>query len=298
MMRAVNDGRTVRSETRRARAAVALAMSLGLCLSVCRLSSAQATQPSLTATAAQPQTRIQRWLDDLTDKQSDVRDKARTQLMGLSVDGLGELREAIDRSRPLSPAQAAELHDVVIHAYISANEPDRMPMMRKSGFLGVLLEPVQSGFDMNLVPAPGPGALPPDDNHIEGAAPAPDNQPEVVFRPPGGVLIKETWPGFAGFRFLRVGDVVVGTGGDQPTRAPTVQELRAAVQATAPGRSLDLQVLRQGRIVEIPVNVGPRPAWAEDEATTRQMQSRRLRRAEIYWQFAFAPLLLQDGRML
>ena len=41
------------------------------------------------------------------------------------------------------------------------------------------------------------------------------------------MLIKETWPGFAGFRFLRVGDVVLGTGGDQPTRAPTVPELRA-----------------------------------------------------------------------
>src|SRR6187455_503030 len=114
----------MRSEIRRSSAAVALTVFLTLIFPACRLSFAQATQPSPTV-AAQPQTRIQRWLDDLTDKQSAVRDKARTQLMGLSVDGLGELREAIDRSRPLSPAQAAVLHDVVIHAYINASEPDR-----------------------------------------------------------------------------------------------------------------------------------------------------------------------------
>jgi hypothetical protein len=253
----------------------------------------------LRAAATQPagEARLRQWFTDLTDTNVVVRERARVALMGLNIDGLGMLRDIVDSNRPLAPAQAAALHDVVIHVYIASTEPDRMPLLRKSGFLGVLLEPVQSGFDINLVPPPG--RLPPDENRIDGAPPpAPDNQAEVVFRPPGGVLIKETWAGFAGFRFLRVGDVVVGTSGDQPTRGPTVQELRAAVQATAPGRSLDLQILRQGRIMEIPVNVGPRPTWAEDEPTTRMMQSRRVRRAELYWQFAFAPLLLQDGGML
>src|SRR4029434_8333882 len=155
-------------------------------------------------------------------------------------------------------------------------------LLRQSGFLGVLLEPVESGFPIDLAPGPGPGQQPPDDPR--GGAPGND-QPEAQFRSPGGVLIKETWAGFAGVRFLRVGDVVVGTNGDQPTRAPTVQELRAAVQATPPGQTLELQVLRQGRIMEIPVNVSPRPPWAEDEPSTRLMQSRRVRRAEIYWQF-------------
>ena len=255
--------------------------------------------PMRLRAATQPagEARLRQWFTDLTDTNVVVRERARVALMGLNIEGLGMLRDIVDSNRPLAPAQAAALHDVVIHVYVASTEADRMPSLRKSGFLGVLLEPVQSGLDINLAPLPGP--LPPDENRIEGAPPPPpDNQAEVVFRPPGGVLIKETWAGFAGFRFLRVGDVVVGTGGDQPTRAPTVQELRAAVQATAPGQTLDLQVLRQGRIMEIPVNVGPRPPWAEDEPTTRMMQSRRVRRAEIYWQFAFAPLLLQDGRML
>jgi len=203
--------------------------------------------------------------------------------MGLSREGLGELRDAVDRMRPLSPAQAAVLHDVVVHAYVAGGpERNRATMLRNSGFLGVLLEPVVSGYGLNQDPP-----APPD-----------DNQPNFgQIRATGGVLIKETWPGFAGFRFLRVGDVVVGAGGPQPTHAPTVQELRAAVQATEPGETLDLQVLRQGRIMNVAVQVSARPTWAEDELTTRQMQSRRLRRAEIYWQFAFAPLLWKDDGM-
>jgi hypothetical protein len=267
----MNEKRKTKSVKRRGRA-VMLLVFLSFSFFVFRFSVAQTTTTS-------PQ--IQAWLDDLTHTESAVRDHARMQLMSLSRARLGELRDAVDRMRPLSPAQAAVLHDVVIHAYVAGGDRDRLPPPRMSGFLGVLLEQVVSGYGIGV------------------AQPAPDdNQPDFgQIRATGGVLIKETWPGFAGFRFLRVGDVIVGIGGDQPTRAPTVPELRAAVQATVPGNALALQVLRQGRIVEIAVTVGARPSWAEDEFSTRQMQSRRIRRAEIYWQFAFAPLLWKDDGM-
>ena len=226
--------------------------------------------------------------------------------MGLRPAALGELREAIERTRPLSPAQAAVLHDVVIHVYVGATratvQADRSIVVdplrgdawyfAKSGFLGVLLEPVESASIIDVAPQPPPA---PDQQQQQ----QPDDiQDFGQVRPPGGVLIKETWAGFAGFRFLRVGDVVVATGGDQPTRAPTVQELRAAVQATPAGQTLDLRVLRQGRIVDVPVNVSARPPWATDETITRQVQSRRLRPAELYWQTAFAPLMFKDDGML
>jgi hypothetical protein len=239
--------------------------------------------------------RIRQWFEELTDTNPPVRDRARVALMGIKPEELGALREIVDAARPLAPAQAAVLRDVVVHVYVGATGSGigtgRPFAVRRSGFLGVLLEPVQSGFGIGLPPPPQPGPAPGEEN------PPPDFVP---FQSVGGVLIRETWPGFAGFRYLRVGDVVLGTGGAgvEPTRAPTVPELRAAVQATAPGRTLDLQVLRWGRVMDVAVTVSARPSWAEDEFTTRQMQSRRLKRAEIYWQFAFAPLLYKDDGML
>ena len=227
--------------------------------------------------ATRPVSQVQRWLEELTHPESAMREQARLQLMGLGREGLGELRETADRLRPLSPAQAAVLHDIVIHVYIGGGVglggSERGPVFRKSGFLGVLLEPMQSGAGIPVQPNE-----PIDFNHFGG----------------GGVLIKETWPGFAGFRFLRVGDVVIGTGGAEPMRAPTLTELKAAVSSTMPGRVLELQVLRQGRVVVVPIRVTARPPWAEDELSTRQMQNRRVMRAEAYWRFAFAPLLLPE----
>jgi hypothetical protein len=253
------------------------------------------------ATAPANEARIRQWFADLADTNPSVRDRARVALMGIKVEELGALRAVADASRPLAPAQAAVLHDVVIHVYAGGtrvrafqNEievslkfgAEPQPRFGKSGFLGVLLEPVISGFGVGAPRAPAPDG-------------ADENQPDFIqLRTSGGVLIRETWPGFAGFRFLRVGDVVLGTGGAEPTRAPTVQELRGTVQGTPPDGTLDLSVLRQGRIVDVPITVSARPAWAEDEFTTRQMQSRRLRRAALYWQFAFAPLLLKDDGML
>jgi hypothetical protein len=246
-------------------------------------------------TAPAGDARIRQWFDELTDTNPSVRDRARVALMGIKPEELGALRDIVDAARPLAPAQAAVLHDVVVHVYVGATGggigTGRPFAMRRSGFLGVLLEPVQTGFGIGLPPPPPHGPAPGEEN------PPPDFVP---FTSVGGVLIKETWPGFAGFRYLRVGDVVLGTGGVgfEPTRAPTVPELRAAVQATAPGGTLDLQVLRWGRVMDVPVTVSARPSWAEDEFSTRQMQSRRLKRAEIYWQFAFAPLLFKDDGML
>lgn len=229
--------------------------------------------------------RIREWFDELTHANASVRERARVALMGIKPEELGVLRDLVDRARPVAPAQAAVLHDVVIHVYLSAAS-ERARGLPRGGFLGVLLEPMQSSSGLGLPPAPVP------------PAPADEVQDFGQFGGgSGGVLIRETWPGFAGFRFLRVGDVVIGTGRGQPARAPSVTEFKAAVSSTTPGRTIELQVLRQGRVIDIPVRVSARPAWAEDEPTTRQMQSRRLARAELYWRFAFALLLLDDGSM-
>jgi len=284
---------------------VALALTLGAGGAVATAEPVTPAAPGLSPTTnPAPGARIREWFADLADTNPAVRDRARVALMGIDVADLGTLRALADAGRPLPPAQAAILHDIVVHVYAGATRvrivrndvevglrfyAETFAGLRRSGFLGVLLEPVPSGFGIGLPPAQPP------------PQPGEENPPDFgQFQAVGGVLIKETWPGFAGFRYMRVGDVVLGTGGVglEPTRAPTVPELRAAVQATTPAGTLDLQVLRQGRVVDVPVTVSARPAWAEDEFTTRQMQSRRLKRAEVYWQFAFAPLLFKDDGML
>ena len=255
---------------------------------------------TLPATARQSQ--IRQWFNELADTNPSVRESARVALMGVSVEELGLLRRIVEQTRPVAPAQATVLHDIVVHVYVDAIRVklpemevelfhgDPYPSYRKSGFLGVLLEPMLSGQGLGLLP---------------------DEMVDLGPFSGGGVLIRETWPGFAGFRFLRVGDVVIGIGviadaeagravpegrvQPPPARPPTVSDLKAAVTATAPGQTLELQVLRQGRVVTIPVSVTHRPPWAQEEITTRQTQSRRLAKAERYWNFAFRPLLADDG---
>lgn len=261
---------------------------------------------TVSTTAPTGEARIREWFDELTHASAAVRDRARVALMGIEPEELGVLRDVVDAARPVSPAQAAVLHDVVIHVYVAAGSSERSrAAVPRGGFLGVLLEPMQSSSGLGLPPPPVP--------------PADDLADFGQLASSGGVLIKETWPGFAGFRFLRVGDVIIGAvraepaareeiapdgvaapegaAGGAAARAPSVQEFKSAVSSTPPGRTVELRVLRQGRVVDVPVRVSARPAWAEDEFTTRQMQSRRLMRAERYWRFAFALLLLDDGSM-
>ncbi|MEA2709156.1 MAG: hypothetical protein QOF78_1757 [Phycisphaerales bacterium] len=262
--------RKTRSGKRNARFIAGVFVFLISSLFTVQLSPAQSTQPS------QAPLQIKRWLEALTHPESGVRDNARIQLMNLTREQLGDLRETVDRMRPISPAQATVLHDVVIHIYVGGGgDDDRYSEAPPSGFLGVLLEPMQSGFGLGVAPG--------DDIQDLGEVAA------------GGVLIKETWPGFAGFQFLRVGDVVLGIGGARPPRAPNMTELKTAVSSTTPGRVLELQVLRQGRIIDVPVRVSARPAWAGERLATQQVQAHRIMRAERYWKFAFALLLLDDG---
>jgi hypothetical protein len=224
------------------------------------------------AADAQPSTRsaaIAQSFADLADAEPAVRDRARVDLMGISSAELVELRDLVQRNRPLAPAQAAALHDIVLHVYLSG---DAYASTGRDGFLGVMLEPVRQD-----------GVLVPD---------------ELMADPSGelgpGVLVRECMPGFAGFRFLRRGDVVRGTAGEKAAPTPTLAELKSAVRATRPGQTLALQVLRQGKLIEVGVVVSARPSDAVDEVSMRQMQERRITAAEEYWRRAFAALVERE----
>lgn len=73
-----------------------------------------------------------------------------------------------------------------------------------------------------------------------------------------GVLIVEVVPGAPGARAgLQGGDIVVAINGDA---VATSNDLTRRVGATAPGSTLRLDVLREGRRVEVEVRLGTRPA--------------------------------------
>jgi len=106
-----------------------------------------------------------------------------------------------------------------------------------------------------------------------------------------GVPIAEAIPGFCGYRSLQRGDVVLGVDAPQWTRTPTSNELVTAVSQSAAGRQVTLHVLRQGRMIEVPLVLSARPRVAEDIASTKQFFELRERRANEYWLAAFAPLM-------
>jgi hypothetical protein len=229
---------------------------VGLSISTLRADDVATTQPSDPAPSL---TQIQKWFDDLANTEPARRDVARSGLLGLGRQDLPELLEVVRRSTPLAPAQATVLHDVVTHVWLSG---EAYPSNLRAGFLGVMLQRDRSGLPM-----------------VDGVDPS-----------SSGVLILDCMPGFCGFRSLRPGDIVVGAIFAEPVRISTRDELVQAVSATPPGKSLRLQVLRHGRVAEIPVQVNARPLAADDPAGPDQFLNERQVKAEEYWRTNFLPV--------
>jgi hypothetical protein len=230
---------------------------------------ARAAQP-----ATQPATQIQKWFDELADRDPDVREKARDALMGMNASDLPRLRAVVQQSQPLAPSQAAELRDVVTHVYLAG---ETYPGDATKGFLGVKL----SGIRTRIGPvAPQP--------------PADDELVDAGFAAGPGVFVSERMPGFCGFRSLRFGDVVLGVVTREGLlRTRTQYELIPAVAATRPGGTLTLELLRQGLVIRVAIKLDVRPKAANDLNVIDEFTNERELKAEAYWRRNFA--LLVDG---
>src|SRR5438045_6545092 len=86
--------------------------------------------------ATRPANAIATWFGDLANRDPAVREKARSNLMGLKRDDLRALRNVVKESRPLAPSQAIVLRDVVMHVFLTG---EAYAGNRRSGFLGVQL---------------------------------------------------------------------------------------------------------------------------------------------------------------
>jgi hypothetical protein len=224
------------------------------------------TQPLDAAPTTQPAAVIQKWFDDLASSEPAAREAARTALLGMTRPELETLREVVKRSTPLAPAQASVLHDVVTHVFLAseAYETYRDPPM---GFLGVMLDSPDGGVQNS------------------------------VRRMGAGVYVFDCMPGFAGFRWLRPGDIVGGVVSDGKVR-PFLErtDLQTEVSTTLPGKVLRLQVLRQGRTFEVTVRVDARPQAAPAMMTAESVQkfqewrNQRYEAAEAYWTRTFASI--------
>jgi hypothetical protein len=213
----------------------------------------------------------------LADPDADVREAARTQLMGLERRYLPALQKLVERSRPLLPSQAAVLRQIVTHVYL-AGEP--YAANGNMGFLGVrMLE-----ADVSLPPR----------NQDDGDDTAPDDEAPLI-APRTGVVITERMPGFVGNRMLLDGDVIIGLADRPELRFQTGEDFSTAVRQFGAGRTIRFNLLRRGRLIKVAVPLDPRPEAAVAEpqgvGAMTDLLSRRRQKADAYWAESFAPLL-------
>jgi hypothetical protein len=239
------------------------------------------TQP-IQPTPPQSIAQIQKSFDDLASTEPQVREAARMELLGLSRDQLPALREIVRTSNPLAPAQAAALHDIVVHVFLAGEPYDGQGL----GFMGVML------------PRERPDLIAIAGGDIAGGD---DNDPDT------GVLVQDCMPGFCGFRYLRPGDVITamqiagqagqGEQGGQNVFMRTTSQLGLITEISkhAPGSPLKLRLVRQGRLIDVTIVLSERPKIADvfDQTgvTVDQWRNERMQLAREYWETVFLPLL-------
>jgi hypothetical protein len=213
---------------------------------------------ALTAPAPPPapstQPGIAQWFAGLASPDADLREQSRTNLLGLSRSDLPRLRELIEQNQPLAPAQMAALHDIVIQLYLSG-EPYQSD--GQDGFIGLRWhEADESGL---------------------------------------GVSVDQRIPGFSGFQMLRDGDLILGValrpdGALQLT--PAVNVLVETIKNASPRRDIQLEVLRQGQRIRVPMHLRPKPTLSDltDDGIDSYFAQWQ-KKGEDYWQQQFLPLL-------
>ena len=210
---------------------------------------------------------IAKWFTQLADDDPATRDAARINLMGLKRDQLDDLRQVVEENKAIAPAQSTVLHDIVCHVFLTGEDYEKLP----NGFMGVILLPVLQ-----------PPAAPRDEAADEA---------RVEFRGRTGVRIAQRVPGFCGFRYLQEDDLVIAVMATDVVRITEVQELMALVRGTAPGETISLQLIRQGKSMRVAFKLDAKPAETIAQNQVEEFRNPRLSKAEEYWQKVFAPLV-------
>lgn len=214
---------------------------------------APTTEPAVFPADAPART----WYEQLASSDPTLRAQAQQNLMDLPPADLPALRTMVLHSAPASPAQIAALHDIVIQIYLSGQPYST----QGGGFLGLQWpDPYYMGMD----------------------------------EPPRmGVAVEIRLPGFPAYAALRTGDMILGVL-LEPTlplsqlpnmRTPTREILANAVQQAAPGQNIELEILRSGQIMRVPLRLAALPAV--DDANIQSLFEGRQTSAQHYWETQF-----------
>lgn len=233
-----------------------------------------ATQPA-SRPAGDRAAALAKWWAGLADRDPAAREAARSKLLGMDAADLPAFRQVVADTQPMLPSQAAELRDIVTQVFLQGR-PYASDV--RQGFLGVRLG--QVNIAVRDPQPPGP----PNENELR----FPDTS--TVY----GVVILERMPGFAGARSLQDGDVVLGIV-ERGIQFQSPEELRAAIVFFGAGQTVHVQVLRQGRVIKVPLTLDARPADADfnpgGPPPMEKLLDDRDQAANEYWEQAFAPLL-------
>ena len=207
---------------------------------------------------------MSRRLADLASPEADVRESARERLMQLRREDLPTFAKQVDAARPLAPAQAAALRQIVQEIYLSGEDYDKEP---GHAFLGIM--------------GGGP------DYRGQADIGQPDDGSQPV-----GVVVFDRIPGFCAARTLLDGDMILGA--TDPDRAFTsFEELKQTIAGLAPGAIVHLRVLRRGKLIDVPLTLDVKPVAADADAgwAVQELRDRRAAKFSDYWNRTFAPLL-------
>jgi hypothetical protein len=201
---------------------------------------------------------IRAWYLQLADRDPEVREQARINLMGIKRRDLPALEKVVADSRPVRASQAAVLYDIVTHVHM-AGEPYKVAP-NTGGFLG--LRGLQT------------------------------------WDSPPGIVVDVRIQGFCAYRMLREGDVIVGIEEMPGIQFSTSNELTGVLSGVDPGTTLTFRVLRGGTIQRVPIQLDARPDAAvlgRPNDAMAMLESDRQNKAEEYWSRAFAPLIEDES---
>ncbi len=216
---------------------------------------------------------LKQWVQELSDDDSTVREKACVKLMGMDRNDLKLLSEML-KTMPLDAQQRAMIPGIVKQVYMATEPYERLAQ----GFLGLRFDLDQQMFDPMQV----------------------------------GVEVRHRLPGFCAFRFLEDGDVILrmapsavenivqGTGGasvkerTHPALVDVhgVEEFQSIVKSCAPNQALQMEILRRGRVLLLAVPLDSRPVLPANEGLSiDNFETEREQAAEDYYLHTFAPVI-------
>jgi hypothetical protein len=239
--------------------------------------------------ATKPAAQIRTWVAQLGNADSSLREKARDQLMLLSVDDLPTIRRIVEELGPeMKPAQKAYIQDIVFQLFLSGleYEPDTVPGDEVLGLLPKIVLDPQTG-------QPIPGARPkPREMPFLGIS-WPMLGTDFTAETESGVVVARRIRGFAAYRTLRDGDIIKQIVEAPDATVTNSNNFSSVIGTFNVGQTVHFKILRNGQPMEVPVTLVARPRDVSNMNIDAWLQVRE-DRAREYWTQNFQPLFKDD----